>query len=229
MNSSLAGTAILALSATVLGPAAQAAPLAGFVLTAQTAHFSFYSRGAKVDARRVEQRVGEIERMLGQRLGRRADYYRYGSAQEVAAGTGHYASGVTFADVGEVHSAEACHDHELVHLVAGQLGDPGAFFQEGLAVAIGNEGRWRGRSVDEGAKATTASVAAMVRDFEGLDPEQAYAAAGSFVSSLIRRHGIAQVSAFFRACRPGADVAAAFAAVFGRTLESADADWRASL
>src|SRR5215470_7224905 len=102
MNNSVAGIAILVLGATVPAAATQAAPPAGFVLTAQTAHFSFYSRGAKVDARRVEQRVREIERMLGQTLGRRADYYRYGSAQEVAAGTGHYAAGVTFAEAGEV-------------------------------------------------------------------------------------------------------------------------------
>jgi hypothetical protein len=229
MKNSVAGIAILALGATVLVPAAEAAPLPGFVLTAQTPHFSFYSRGEKVDARRVEQRVGEIEKMLGQTLSKRADYYRYASAQEVAAGTGHYAAGVTFADAGEVHSAEPCHEHELVHLVAGQLGDPGAFFQEGLAVAIGNHGKWHGRSADEGAKATTASVAAMVRGFDRLDPEQAYAAAGSFVGYLIRKHGVAQVSAFFRACHPGTDTAAAFAKVFGGTLDATGAEWRASL
>ncbi len=218
--------AIIALS--LLAPALQAAPLPGFALAAQTQHFSFYTRGEKVDAQKVEQRVSELEKMFGQTV-KHADYYRYANAQEVAAGTGQYAAGVTFAAANEVHSTEAFHEHELVHLVAGQLGDPGAFFQEGLAVAIGNHGRWRGHSVDQVAKGATASVDAMVAGFDRMDPEQAYAVAGSFVGHLVRTQGLAKVSAFFRACRPGTDTAVAFAATFGRTLPAAGTEWRASL
>jgi hypothetical protein len=213
----------------LLAPALQAAPLPGFVLAAETAHFSFYSRGGeRVDAQKVEQRTSELEKMFGQTV-KHADYYRYASAQEVAAGTGQYAAGVTFAAAAEVHSTEAFHEHELVHLVAGQLGDPGTFFQEGLAVAIGNHGRWHGHSVDQVAKGAAASVDAMVAGFDRMDPEQAYAVAGSFVGHLIRTQGLDKVSAFFRACHPGTDTAVAFASVFGRTLQAAGAEWKASL
>ncbi|PYQ47962.1 MAG: hypothetical protein DMF78_22400 [Acidobacteria bacterium] len=228
MKNSVAAIAIPVLAAALVAPALEAAPLPGFVLTAQTPHFSFYSRGEKVEAQKVEQRVSELEKMFGQTI-KHADYYRYATAQEVAAGTGQYAAGVTFAAAAEVHSTEAFHEHELVHLVAGQMGDPGAFFQEGLAVAIGNHGRWRGRSVDQVAKGVTASVDAMVAGFDRMDPEQGYAVAGSFVGYLVRTQGLEKVSTFFRACRPGTRVAAAFASTFNRTLDAAGASWRASL
>lgn len=219
----------LTLAAWLVAVAAGAAPLPGFVLAGQTAHFSFYTRGEKVDTQRVEKRVAEIEKVLGQSLTGRAHYYRYASAQEIAAGTGHYAAGVTFAASGEVHSTEPCHDHELVHLVAGGLGDPGAFFQEGLAVAVGNKGEWQGRSADRLAKANAAQAVAMVAGFDRFDPNAAYAVAGSFVGYLIRTHGMAQVTAFFRACGPRTDVATAFGQTFGGTLETAAAEWRKSL
>jgi hypothetical protein len=224
--SKMALTSILWLAAV----AAQAAPLPGFVLAGQTAHFSFYSRGEKVDAQRVEKRAAELTQLLGQPLTGRANYYRYANPQEVAAGTGHYADGVTFPSTSEIHSTEPCHDHELVHLVAGHMGgDPGAFFQEGLAVAIGNRGQWQGKSADRLAKASAGSLAGMVTGFDRFEPNAAYAVAGSFVGYLVRTHGIEQVTAFFRASRPGVDPAAAFAQAFGGTIETVGAQWRATL
>ena len=226
MRKTAAGTLLLLLA----GSASQAAPLPGFVLTGQTPRVSFYSRGENVDASKVERRVAELERLLGQPLGRRVSYYRYATPQEVAAGTGHYAAGVTFAATGEVHSTEAFHDHELVHVVAGQLGDPGAFFQEGLAVALAGKGRWQGRSPDGLARrAGELDLRAMAAGFDRFDPEVAYPVAGSFVSHLIRTHGLGQVVAFFRACGPGADPLAEFARSFGRPLETEATDWRRAL
>jgi hypothetical protein len=206
-----------------------AAPLPGFVLAGQTAHFSFYSRGERVDTAKVEKRVGELERLFGQPLTGQASYYRYSTAQEVAAGTGHYAAGVTLYETNEIHSTEPCHDHELVHLVAGRLGTPGAFFEEGLAVAVGNHGVWQGRSADKVAKASTAGIAQMVADFDRYEPASAYAVAGSFVGYLVRTQGVEQVTKFFRACTKGVDTPAAFVATFGGSLEAVSAQWRKSL
>jgi hypothetical protein len=213
----------------LMAAAGFAAPLPGFVLAGQTAHFSFYSRGEKVDMGKVEKRMGEIEKLFGQTLTRRANYYRYSTAQEVAAGTGHYAAGVTFAAAGEIHSTEPCHDHELVHLIANRFGTPGTFFQEGLAVAVGNKGEWQGKSADKTAKAVSVDIAQLVAGFDRFDPSTAYAVAGSFVGYLVRTHGIDQVTKFFRACAPKVNPATAFAATFGGTLETVSADWRKSL
>lgn len=206
-----------------------AAPLPGFVLAGQTAHFSFYSRGERVDTAKVEQRVGELEKLFGQTLTGQATYYRYSTAQEVAAGTGHYAAGVTFSATNEIHSTEPCHDHELVHLVANRLGNPGAFFEEGLAVAVGNRGEWQGRSADKIAKASPASIPQMVAAFDRFEPAAAYAVAGSFVGYLVRTQGVEQVTKFFRACTKGVDTTAAFAATFGGPLEAVSTEWRKSL
>lgn len=210
---------------------AQAGPLPGFALKAQTEHFSFYSRGnQKIDAQKSERYLAEIQGLLGQRVSGRAEYYRYETAQELAAGTGTYAEGVTFARAGEIHSTQDFHAHEIVHLVAGQMGNPGAFFHEGLAVALGNRGRWRGQDVHKLAReaARRGRVSTLVAGFARLDTDTAYPVAGSFVSSLIARHGIEKVSEFFRACS-GTNTADAFARTFGQTLDQAGEAWAASL
>ena len=211
----------------------QAAPLPGFVLTAQTQHFTFYSRdNQKVDSQKTERYLAQVEQLLGQQVEGRAEYYRYATAQELAAGTGTYAAGLTLAHSGQIHSTQAFHAHEIVHLVAGQMGNPGVFFQEGLAVAIGNDAKWQGKDVDSLARkaAAGAKLSTFVARFDSLDPDTAYAVAGSFVNRLIKTHGIAKVAEFFRACgAQGTNPAAAFARTFGQSLDEAGATWAASL
>src|SRR5262245_49841562 len=154
--------------AVLAGVSLQAGPLPGFALTAQTPHFSFYSRDRqKVDAEKSERYLEQVEQLLGEQVHGRAEYYRYGTAQELAAGTGTYASGVTFAHAAQIHSTREFHAHEIVHLVAGQMGDPGTFFQEGLAVVLGNQARWQGVDVDRLARkaAKGASLPSLVAGF----------------------------------------------------------------
>jgi hypothetical protein len=211
---------------TVLPTVARAAALPGFALAADTQRVAFYTRGGSVDVKGALASLTKIEQALGQPLRRKAAYYRYGSAQEIAAGTGYYASGVTFA--GQVHSTEERHDHELVHLVAAELGQPGRFFQEGLAVAMTGEKTLGRREVKE-AVLGAAALSAWVKGFDAVDPSVGYAVAGSFVRYLIRTHGLRRVAAFFRACGPGADHQAAFAATFGSSLDQAGAAWAGTL
>jgi hypothetical protein len=112
------------------------------------------------------------------------------------------------------------------------MGNPGVFFQEGLAVALGNEAKWQGKDVDSLARKTAASVrvSTLVARFESLDADTGYAVAGSFVNHLIKTHGIAKVAEFFRACpASGANASAAFARTFGQSLDEAGAAWTASL
>ena len=211
----------------------QAAPLPGFVLTAQTQHFSFYSRdNQKVDSQKTERYLAQVEQLLGQQVEGRSEYYRYATAQELAAGTGTYAAGLTFAHAGQIHSTQAFHAHEIVHLVAGQMGNPGVFFQEGLAVAIGNEAKWQGKDVDSLARkaAAGAKLSSLVARFDSMDADTAYAVAGSFVNRLIKTHGIGKVADFFRACGPaGTNPTAAFARTFGQSIDEAGAAWATSL
>ncbi len=229
MSNFTTAIATLALAAAT-APFAAAGQLPGFVLAAQTPRISFYSRGEKVEAAKVERSVERIEKALGQKLTGHAEYYRYSSAQELAAGTGHFAAGVTFTQTGQVHSTEAVHDHELVHLVAGQLGNPGTFFQEGLAVALGNEGRWQGEKVDKIARRYAKGLAKLMAQFEAVDTNVSYPVAGSFVGYLVRTYGAEQVATFFKACGTnGTARDAAFAKTFGTTTGAAAQAWEATL
>ena len=213
-----------------------AAPLPGFALTAQTEHFSFYTRSKQaVEAQKTEQYVAKVEELLGERLSGRADYYRYGSAEEIQFATGQYSAGLTYATSGpgQIHSMKAFHPHEIVHLVAERLGNPGTFFHEGLAVAIGDEGRWAGKSVNAIAKdlvkaGKLTSVSALVNQFDRMDPQSAYPVAGSFVAFLIKTQGIAKTAQFFRACS-GGNTATAFQHTFGLSMDEAGAGWVATL
>src|SRR5205814_442879 len=76
--------------------AATAAGLPGFTLAAQTAHFSFYSRGSKVEADKNERFLASVENTLGQPYSGRASYYRYETPEQVAVATGSFAQGGTF-------------------------------------------------------------------------------------------------------------------------------------
>jgi hypothetical protein len=221
---------VLSLSGLLLPQAVLAAPLPGFVLTAQTDHFSFYTREReKVDAGRSEKYIVKIEQLLGQQVAAHTDYYRYHSPEEVAVATGRYAAGVTFPKNAQIHSTLEFHAHEIVHLVASQLGDPGSFFQEGLAVAVGNEGTWNGKDVNKLARpAKSLQMAAFVASFDRVDPEIGYPVAGSFVAFLIRTHGIAKVTELFRSC-PAQAMPVAFQAAFGQSLDAAGVAWAASL
>src|SRR5260370_41773573 len=89
-----------------------AAPLPGFALTAQTEHFSFYTRSKQaVEAQKTEQYVAKVEELLGERLSGRADYYRYGSAEEIQFATRQYAPRLAYPTPGPGpnHPTKALH------------------------------------------------------------------------------------------------------------------------
>ena len=219
--------ALVTAAALLVGsrPSASAA-MPGFTLAARTPRVSYYSRGQKVDVAKVEASLTRIEGALGTQLAGPASYYRYSSAQEVAASTGHYADGVTFA--GQVHSTNASHDHEIVHLVAAQMGAPGRFFQEGLAVALGDESKGLNRTAKK-ALSGGQPLLRWVSGFDGQNADAAYAVAGSFVRHLIETQGMDKVRGFYRAARNQAGVGRAFASAFGQDLEPALGAWSASL
>lgn len=214
-----------------LSSSAEAAPILGFSPVAESTHFVFYSRGqAKADPEKSEKELARIEGLLGQTVSTRVGFYEYENASEVAAVTGTYAGGMTYADRGEIHSTDACRDHEIVHLVAAALGTPGAFFQEGLAVALGDRGRWQGHSVDSTAKAWSrvAKLTALIARFDPSEPGAGYAVAGSFVGWLVKSKGADRVAEFFRECS-GHNTSDAFAKTFGLSLDEAGALWSRSL
>jgi hypothetical protein len=229
--SKVATIAQATLSLMIAAASVPAATLPGFTLAAQTARFSFYSKGAKVEAEKSEQYLAKVEAMLGAKFDGHADYYRYSSTTELAVATGSYAEGVTYTGEKQIHSAHGFHAHEIVHLVAGQMGDPGAMFHEGLAVLLGNEAKWNGTDVDKIAKRAVHSAPALelLSSFESLDAQTSYPLAGSFVKGLVARHGLPKVASFFRACTRPADRDVAFQQTFGETYAQAVGEWAQAL
>jgi hypothetical protein len=213
----------------------------GYALVAETQHFSFYAytehgRHLKVDAKRNERALLKIADQLGVAPPeRRIVYYRHEYPEEVAFHVGQpslWAAGVADPNTGTIHTVMRAHPHEIVHLVAFQVGDPGRFFHEGLAVALGDKGRLWGQPVNRMARRAlrTVSITEALSRFEDVPPEAAYPVAGSFVAYLIKTHGIGRVSDFFRrsqAADPGRAVA--FEQVFGAPLGEIAAKWRATL
>lgn len=220
-------TAATWLAAALASADLAGAPLPGFALSGQTTHVAVYARpGQKADAAGVEKQVARLAHDLGVADLGRAEYYHYDEAGDLMAVTGTYAGGVTYASRREVHSTKDSRDHELVHLVAFQLGNPGAFFQEGLAVALGDRGRFLGRSVDQLAKAAAkrASLTALIAGFDSRQPGVGYAVAGSFMKWLVGQYGLPKVADFFRASK-SQDPASAFQSVFAQSLAGAGAQW----
>ena len=71
--SKVATIAQATLSLMVAAATLTAAPVPGFTLAAQTARFSFYTKGAKVDAEKSEQYLTKLEQMLGAKFDGHAD------------------------------------------------------------------------------------------------------------------------------------------------------------
>jgi hypothetical protein len=223
---------LLGLAAVLSSPALAAPSIPGFALRAKTSRFEFYTRGdARLNVERPEAQLARVESLLGHKVSGTVEYYHYDRPEDIAAATGRYAGGLTFPDLGQIHTTASADNHELVHLVAYELGDPGPFFQEGLAVVLGDRGRWMGQPVDRVAKkvAKGTTLASMIAGFDRIEPREGYAVAGSFVAYLVERHGLDKVVHFFRACHGGRDTATAFAAIFGQSLEAAGGSWAQAL
>lgn len=225
----------LALAGLALPVGAEAAaPLAGFELRARSQHFLFYALADadRPDVRRSERFLAHVERELGHRVSGRAPYYVVEHPADVFAATGMYTDGVTSLEDGWILSVHGYHPHEIVHRVAGELGNPGLFFHEGLAVALGERGRVQGQKADDVARRALARhpLDHYMHGFQGPDRIEAYAVAGSFVGHLLRRYQVARLAEFFRACgRTGRPCPEAFARIFGHSFEDAVAEWRRAL
>ena len=221
----------------LMAQAVSAQTLPGFRQMAGTSRVAFFSRHGgdfggrqKQDVKRTDAFLARMEKTLAQPLAAPISYYTYERPEDIAAQTGVYAYGLTRVGDSIVHSTTTYHPHELVHAVAGGLGDPGRFWHEGLAVALGDEGRWDGRPVDALARTQAARVdrKQLVKSFDSLPADVAYPVAGAFVKHLIDRDGLPKLIEFFRACPKGVNVDAAFLRTYGRSFQAAFGEWQAA-
>jgi hypothetical protein len=208
---------------------ALAGPLA---LVASTPRLDYFAeRGAKVDVKRTEKFLDHLEEELGHELTTKARLVRHKTPVDMGAATGFYGSGVTLPLRNEVHSTESFHPHELVHLMASRLGDPGHLFHEGLAVILGDGGVVGRRHVR-----TVSREEALSRSFDAVSSafkqnvanDHDYRLAGAFVAFLQERAGREGVRAFFAACPRSSAAPAAFQKTFGASIADMWSQWQES-
>lgn len=229
--------AVQTLAIAILAAAMPAVPVAapnGFSVAAETRNFTFYTRdGGKVDAQKNQSFLDDTSRRLGVTLAGKRAYYRYAWSEELAFVVGSAAASASGAYLasGDIHSTKGFDAHEIVHRVAFELGNPGSFFHEGLAVELGDGGRYGKAKVDEIARRLVGRVGfrTLVERFASLPPDVRYPLAGSFVRFLIARHGLAKVSEFFSKCGDERVRDAQFAKAMGHSLDDAGREWMATL
>jgi hypothetical protein len=178
---------------------------------------------------------------------RRVVYNKYLSRQHMGSITGRFnTNGFATNETFEMHTIWPTDNHEVVHLLTSTFGFPPALFNEGIAVAhqtnpSANDlvAKWNGTSLHDHARSFRRSFRliplAQIVDsdaFRSRDAEITYPQSGSFMRWLIDTHGLAKVKALFGRVNypdPAASSRAAFLAVFGMTLEEAEAQWLAFL
>jgi hypothetical protein len=178
---------------------------------------------------------------------RRIVYNKYLSRQHMGEITGNgntnaYADG----DHYEIHTIWNRDNHEVVHLYSRAWGFPAALWTEGLAVAYQTDPpagdlvpRWSRVPLHDHARQFLAQgrllpIADLLTSpgFRRFDPNVTYPEAGSFVQHLIGTCGLEGIRRLYRSGRTddAADsIRAQFQAACGRTIEDAEADWRAML
>lgn len=159
------------------------------------------------------------------------DYYKY-RPEERALVSAFCQHGASACAEGKVAYTRAwSHDHEVVHTVLDQIGNPPQLFVEGIAVIMGcGTSGYAGMPVDPATPLERlVSSDAWDTDYP-LNGGANYAAAGSFTRWLLDHHGAAAFIDFYaRAPHHGGDKALdTFASAFGVTLGDALAQWRAS-
>ena len=116
-------------------------PPNGFQVAGRTANFVFFTRDARAVAPEKNQKfLEETSKQLGVKVAGQAAYYRYAWPEEIGVVIGTTATGAALTN-GEILSTRDFDAHEIVHRVAREVGDPGPFFNEGLAVELGDRGR----------------------------------------------------------------------------------------
>jgi len=203
--------------------------------------------GDSVDVPFQEAYYAWLQERLGVPATRPFEYFKYRSRAHMRAVTGRETNGWAERGGYRLHSIWPIDNHEAVHaLISGELGLAPPLLNEGAAVAHQTfphwgifEARWSGTPLDELAaryrrEGRIPALGDLLRgpDFFRHDTGLTYPMAGSFVKSVIERHGYADLRAFFRASafEDAPDrFRANFRDAFGEELDEAWEVWLARL
>lgn len=240
----VAVTATLACSGQPAGPSD---PETQLPITEASADYVFHrSADDVVDTGRQQAFHVWVLAVMDVSPGRRIDYYKYRDRTHMRQLTGRDTNGWADPATMAVHSIWPWDAHEAAHVLAGPLGQPTEFFNEGLAMAfsvdvVGErfEPLWNNRSVhDWCAEALASGVLLGLADivesnaFRSRPNDVAYQTAGSFVRFLLDTKGMPQMKRLLNGNWRDASRAAVnlrFASVYGVDLSAGEAEWHSFL
>lgn len=252
MSRRLAMLIVWVIAGTACGgsPSTPSAPTTSDLLSqsASSAHIDYqFSEGDGVDAARQEAFHEWAVAELGIDVTRRLQYRKYRDREHLRRVTGNLADGFAQPPDFIAHSIRRFDAHEAIHVYTGLVGRPSDFFNEGIAVAMSVDpldnrfvSFWGNIPIDiiardllrAGQLPSLPDGVITSEVFRRGNDQVTYPVSGSFVSYLLRAHGMPPIHAFFRSSTRDDSVAtiqARFAAAFGVSLASAEGGWRAFL
>jgi hypothetical protein len=240
---SLLGAAAARCGGSPAGPSSNAPALS---LVAETANYVYRaSQADTVNTAWQERYHAWLSTTLGVTPRQKIVYFKYTDRthMQMVIGIGNtnaWADPVAYA----IHTIWPQDNHEVVHLLTSGWGSPGALVNEGVAVAFQIDPardlipRWNGTALHELTRqfqqqGRFVPLAALTEtgSWRSQDSNVAYPESGSFMRWLI--DGLDRLRALYaRAAGPneaGAGVRAAFAAVYGVSLDELEQHWLAFL
>jgi len=232
-------------SAPRLAPA-DAAVVDGWAPFAETDHFSYYVRpGDHIPRWAMELAEVHLDTACSTLLVSftgTIPYYKHPSQADLGEATGSRSTGIVFATESEhhqeLHSVHAYDPHEVMHALAHEaMGEPPAFFDEGLATAFGwdwtpgeNDVHQRARGLLDQGRLVPLERLLANWDFRSYKSYPAYATAGSFIKHLLSVQGPEKLASLFDLDRFSSldEIEARFFAVYGESIYTVEATWRSS-
>ncbi len=225
---------------------ATAAALTAFTLVAHTDRGDYWSLDGKnkPDVVCIERTLSKFEREMGSHVPRIA-YYRVNTPAQVARFAVDYAQGVYNTPRGierylytdEQHPVQPritatgnCSVHEIAHAATFALGDPGLFWDEGLATTLSGTPYFNGGHQKYLARRNKLTLAQAKDGFRGDIPNadmrlRWYEFAAAFVQHIGQRYGVQKRNAFFARTPDGNAAPSAFLEIYGMTEEQAWNEW----
>jgi hypothetical protein len=218
-----------------------------WVLFAATSHFCYYVRpGDHIPRWAME--LAEIHldtacHTLQVSFPATIPFYKHPSQADLYEATGSRSTGVVIATEGaqrqELHSVHAYDPHEVTHALAhATMGEPPAFFDEGLATAFGwdwtpgeNDVHERARVLLEERRLVSLKRLLTNWDFRSYKSYPAYTTAGSFIKYLLAVHGPEKLAGLFQLGKFSTldEIEECFATEYEKSIYEAEATWCAEL
>jgi hypothetical protein len=227
--------------------ASESADPQGWSLFAETERFRYYVRpGDHIPRWSMELAEEQLDAALDSldlEYAGTIPFYKHASQQDLQEATGSRSTGVVMPspDGGgyELHSVHRYDAHEVMHVLAHTtLGEPPAFFDEGLATAFAWD--WTPDEQDVHARARRllaegrlVSVERLLTNwgFRSYQSYPAYVVAGSFTKYLLATRGPVGLSELFALDRFSVreEIEAHFAAAYGEPISAVEKEWRSAL